>query len=49
MWDFSDPVVYMPVFTVAFGLGMLIFLYFWVRKNMNDANKKNDKTDSSNN
>ena len=49
MWDFSDPVVYMPVFTVAFGLGMLIFLYFWVRKNMRDAEKKDDKTDSTNN
>ena len=49
MWDFSDPVVYMPVFTVAFGLGMLIFLYFWVRKNMRDAEKKDDKTDSANN
>ena len=49
MWDFTDPVVFMPVFTVAFGLGMLIFLYFWVRKNMRDANKDSDKTDKSNN
>ena len=48
MWDFTDPVVFMPVFTVAFGLGMLIFLFFWVRKNMKDANK-NNKTDNSNN
>ena len=49
MWDFSDPVVYMPVFTVAFGLGMLIFLYFWVRKNMRDANKdlKDKKSDNN--
>ena len=34
MWDFSDPVVFLAVFTVAFGVGMLIFLYFWVKKNM---------------
>ena len=49
MWDFTDPVVFMPVFTVAFGLGMLIFLYFWVRKNMSDAKKDSDETSNSNN
>jgi uncharacterized membrane protein YciS (DUF1049 family) len=43
MWDFSDPVVYLPVFTVAFGLGMLIFIYFWVRKKMSDAQNDSDK------
>ena len=39
MWDFSDPVVFMPVFTVGFGIAMLIVLFFWVRKNMKNAKK----------
>jgi hypothetical protein len=34
MWDFSDPVVFFAVFTVVFGVGMLVFLYFWVRRKM---------------
>jgi Na+/melibiose symporter-like transporter len=40
MWDFSDPVVFLAVFTMVFGIGMLIFLFFWVRKNMNEAEKE---------
>lgn len=31
MWDFSDPVVFWAVFTVAFGVSMLVVLYFWIR------------------
>ncbi len=34
MWDFSDPVVFFAVFTVAFGVSMLVFLFFWVRWKM---------------
>ena len=34
MWDFSDPVVFFAVFTVAFGVSMLVFLYFWIRRKM---------------
>ena len=35
MWDFSYPVAFLAIFTASFGVGMLIFLYFWVKKNMN--------------
>lgn len=41
-WDFSDPVVFWGLFTVAFATGMVIFLYRWVRKNMNE-DASNDK------
>lgn len=41
MWDFSDPVVYMAIFTVGFGISLLIFLYFWVRKNIASDSKGN--------
>lgn len=43
MWDFSDPVVFMPVFTVVFGIGMLVFLFFWVSKNMMNSKNDSDK------
>lgn len=42
MWDFSDPVVYMAIFTVGFGVSLLIFLYFWVRKNIASDSKENN-------
>ncbi|MDT8376197.1 MAG: hypothetical protein RQ867_05580 [Mariprofundaceae bacterium] len=39
-WDFSDPVVFLAVFTVFFAAGFIAWLYRWVRKNMDeDANK----------
>lgn len=28
MWDFSDPVVFFAVFTIAFGVSMSVFIYF---------------------
>lgn len=31
MWDFSDPVVFWAVFTVSFGVSMLVVIYFWIR------------------
>ena len=42
MWDFSDPVVYMAIFTVGFGISLLIFLFFWVRKNIASDFKESD-------
>jgi len=41
-WDFSDPVVFWGLFTVAFATGMVIYIYRWVRKNM-DEDAKNDQ------
>lgn len=41
MWDFSDPVVFWAVFTVAFGVSMLVVLYFWIRRQiaLSDLNR----------
>ena len=40
-WDFSDPVVFLAVFTVLFAAGFITWLYRWVRKNM-DRDASND-------
>lgn len=42
-WDFSDPVVFWGIFTVAFAAGMVIYLYRWVRKHMDEDAKNNEE------
>jgi len=42
-WDFSDLVVITVAFTVVFCVCMLTFLYRWVKKNMAEDAKKNEK------
>jgi hypothetical protein len=39
---FSDPVVFWGLFTVAFCTGMIIYLYRWVQKNMDEDAKSNE-------
>jgi len=42
-WDFSDPVVFLGIFTVVFAAGMITWVYRWVRKNMDkDASNDNE-------
>ncbi len=42
-WDFSDPVVFWGIFTVAFATGMIIFLFRWVRKNIDEDANNNEE------
>lgn len=44
MWDFSDPVVFWTLFTLTFGIGMLIYLYFWVRQKIISSVKETNKS-----
>ena len=41
-WDFSDPVVFLGIFTVVVAAGIVTWIFRWVRKNM-DEDARNAK------
>jgi hypothetical protein len=41
-WDFSDPVVLLSAFTVIFAGGMVLWLWGWVSKKMDEDADNNE-------
>ncbi len=41
-WDFSDPVVLLSAFTVIFAAGMVLWLWNWVSKKMDEDADNNE-------
>jgi hypothetical protein len=41
-WDFSDPVLLLGAFTVIFAAGMVLWLWHWVGKKVDEDAKNNN-------